>query len=623
MKTIYSLLSLFFIITTSFGQTIKIKEADLLFESYQYVDAIEAYQKIVDSKKANTHVYKQLADSYYNIFNVDEASKWYGKVVESSQDSETYYRYAQVLKSQGNYALANQQMKVFSQMMPGDQRSKTYLENPNYIPQLADKSKLFEIQEINNINDSKQSDFGAVLSNDNTLYFVSNRGNSKREDHWTNQPYLDIYQSTRNEDGSLTEPIKVEALNTIFHDGPLTISEDGKTMFFSRDGHSEGSFKKINNKNVKLAQQGLYKATLVDGKWGNIQALPINSKEYTVSHPSLSSDGKTLYFASNMPGGFGDTDIWKISINGNTYGTPENLGINVNTAGKEGFPFISENTILYFASSGRQGFGGFDIFKCDLTKNENAENLGNAVNTKSDDFSFSVNSSKKIGYFSSNRLGVDNIYSAIPICQVEVITNVTDNNSNKLLSNALVSIFDVQNNSIANQTTTVNGKVIFNVNCNKYIINISKEGYETDSFPIEAFNGKEVIMNASLKPINEMITEREVKLENIYFEYNESNVTQKGALELDKLVQIMNDYPKMNILVRSHSDSKGSQKYNKILSDKRAQSTVQYLISKGINKTRFTSEGVGSNEPKIDCKSNCSEEEDAQNRRSEFLIIKN
>lgn len=622
MKKIYSLLSLLFIINVSFGQNKKTEKADKLFDSYQYVDAIDAYMTLVNNKQADTYVYKQLADSYYNVFNIDEASKWYAKAIETKQDAETYYKYAQVLKSQGNYEEANKQMDTFSKMMPNDQRAKAHLKNPNYIPQLADKSKSFDVGETN-INDPKQSDFGAILTNDNILYFVSTRENSKKEDHWSNQPYLDIYKSIRNDDGNLSNPEAVKELNTVYHDGPITISADGKTMYFSRDGHSEGSFKKINNKKVKLAQQGLYKATLVDGKWGNVQALPINSVDYSVSHPSISSDGKTLYFASNMPGGLGDTDIWKISVDGNTYGKPVNLGPKVNTSGKEGFPFISENNILYFASSGRQGFGGFDIFKFDIQKNEDAVNLGNGVNTNRDDFSFSVNTLKKIGYFSSNRSGVDNIYTATPICQFEAITTVKDANTNATLSDAIVSIVDAQSNVIAKQTTENDGKISFNVSCkNTYSINVSKEGYESATFSIKPSNGEPITISASLVPINDIITDTEVKLKNIYFEFNKSNITQQGATELDKLVKIMNEHPEMNILVRSHTDSKGSADYNLKLSEKRAQATAQYLISKGISKNRLTAEGLGSSEPKIDCKANCTDDEDAQNRRSEFLIIK-
>ncbi|WP_179349385.1 OmpA family protein [Winogradskyella pacifica] len=622
MKKIYSLLSLFLIITSGYGQSKQTEKADKLYDGYQYVDAIDAYLKVVDANNADAYVYKQLADSYYNLFNIKEASTWYKKALETTQDAETYFRYAQVLKSEGNYDEANSQMDMFSKLLPNDQRAKAHLENPNYIPKLADITKTFNVEGVA-INDGEQSDFGAVLSNDNILYFTSTRKTSGKEDAWTNQPYLDIYKSVRSENGDLSEPEEVEELNTIYHDGPLTISADGKTMYFSRDGHSTGDFKKIKSKRIKVAQQGIYKATMDEGKWGNIQALPINSKEYTVSHPSISSDGKTLYFASNMPNGLGDSDIWKISVSGDTYGKPVNLGSKVNTSGKEGFPYISEDNILYFASSGRQGFGGLDIFKFDLNENEESVNLGNAVNTNRDDFAFSVNNTLKVGYFSSNKSGVDNIYMAIPICQFETIAMVKDKDTNSIIAGASVTILDAQLNEITAQATDMSGKTGFNVSCeNTYTINVSMDGYESASFKVKASEGENVIVNADLKPINEMITETEVKLKNIYFEFNKSNITNQGALELDKLVLIMNDYPEMKILVRSHTDSKGKADYNLKLSERRAQSTMQYVISKGINKDRLSAKGMGDIAPKIDCKSNCTEEEDAQNRRSEFLIVK-
>ncbi|WP_179019303.1 OmpA family protein [Winogradskyella forsetii] len=623
MKKIYRLLSLVLVITTSsFGQNKQTEKADQLYEGYQYVDAIEAYLKHVEDNSADAYVYRQLADSYYNVFNIGEASKWYKKALENNQDAETHYRYAQVLKSQGDYEAANAQMDAFSRMSPDDIRAKAHLGNPNYIPKLADITKTFTVENIA-INDEGQSDFGAVLSNDNILYFVSTRKTSGKEDAWTNQPYLDIYRSIRNDEGALSEPEGVEELNTIYHDGPITISADGKTMYFSRDGHSDGTFKKIKNNRVKLAQQGIYKATMVEGKWGNIEALPINSKDYTVSHPSLSSDGKTLYFASNMPGGLGGTDIWKVSVGGNTYGEPENLGPKVNTSGKEGFPYISEDNILYFASSGRQGFGGLDIFKYDMNTDESAENLGNVINTKRDDFAFSVNNTLKVGYFSSNRSGADNIYMAIPICQFETIAIVKDKDTNSVLPGASVTILDAQNNEIAAQATDMKGKTEFNVGCdNNYVLNVSMEGYETTSVPVGESDGEAVEVAIELKPINEMITETEVKLNNIYFEFNKSNITNQGAMELDKLVAIMKDHPEMKILVRSHTDSKGNADYNLKLSEKRAQSTIQYVISKGIDGQRLSAKGMGATAPKVNCGSNCTEDENAQNRRSEFLIVR-
>ena len=621
MKRVFSVLSLFLVFSIGFSQNKKTEEADALYDGYQYMDAIEAYLKLIEENEADSQVYKNLADSYYNVFNIEEASKWYKKALEVSEDGDLYYRYAQVLKSKGDYEMANKQMDIFAELMPNDPRAISHLANPNYIPKLADVSKAFNIEKTT-INDDVQSDFGATLSNDNILYFVSSRMSIDKKDKSNNQPYLDIYKSTRNEDGSLSEPIAVSELNTHYHDGPLTISADGKTIYFSRDGHSEGTYKKLKKKRLKIAQQGLYKATLINGKWSNIKALPINSNEYTVTHPSLSKDGKTLYFASNMEGGLGDTDIWKISINGETYGKPVNLGAYVNSAGKEGFPFVSDDDILYFSSMGKIGIGGLDIFKFNLNSNEEALNLGSSINTNKDDFAFSLNKNLNVGYFTSNRSGADNIYMAIPICQFKTIAVVKDVTNGNIISNAVISISDAKNNKIATQQSNEKGETVFNVNCDDYTLKIEKEGYESITISVEKSNGNDVTVYVNLKPINELITETEVRLNNIYFEFNKSNITEQGATELNKLVKIMKDYTDMIILVRSHTDSKGQADYNLKLSEKRAQATVQYLMSKGISEERLTAKGMGSLEPKIDCKSNCSEEQDAENRRSEFLIVK-
>lgn len=622
MKKIYITASLFLTLVSSYGQNKSSEKADNLYDSYQYVAAIEEYLKLAESKKVDSHVYKQLADSYYNVFNMEEASKWYAKAVTTNQDAETYYRFAQALKSQGKYQEANKQMDKFASLLPNDQRAKDHKANPNYIPSLANKDKWFDISETT-INSKDQSDFGAVLSNDNVLYFVSTRNNSNKTDKWIKQPYLDIFQSIRNADGTLSEPKTVSELNTSFHDGPVSVSADGNTIFFARDGLSDGNFNKDKKNNVKIGQQGIYKATKVDGKWTNIQALPFNSKNYSVTHPSLSQDGKTLYFTSNMPGGHGDSDIWKVSVDGNTYGKPQNLGSNVNTAGKEGFPFISENTILYFASSGKQGFGGLDVFKADISKNEEAVNIGKPVNSEKDDFSFSFNTNKNEGYFSSNRNGKDNIIKAIPICRVEAIAIVKDSKTGRLLSDANVAILDSKRNIIVTKQSNGEGKISFDVECDtEYVFQVSKKDYEPGSYTVAKTKGGKVTVEAILEPVEVIITEKEVLLNNIYFEFDKSNITEQGARELDKLVTVMNKYPSMVIFVKSHTDSKGSAAYNMKLSEQRAQATVQYLVSKGIAKDRLSGKGFGSSEPKIDCKADCSDEQNAQNRRSEFMIIK-
>lgn len=622
MKKHYITLGLLLFLTAGYAQDKHTEHADKLFESYQYVDAIAEYQKLAQGKEATAYVYTQLADSYYTIFNTEEACKWYAKAVESKASPETYYRYAQSLRTQGKYAEANRQMAVFADAAPNDSRAVEYKSNPDYIPGLAGQSKMFNVAQTNS-NSKGQSDFGAVLTNDNVLYFASTRNTSKKKDQWTGQPYLDIFQSVRNADGSLSEPVAVKELNTTFHDGPVTVSADGNTLFFARDGHSEGKYESNSKSNVKIGQQGLYKAIKSNGIWSQITALPFNSTTYSVTHPSLSHDGKTLYFVSNMPGGIGGSDIWKVTIEANGYSTPENLGPKVNTPGKENFPFITEDNILYFASSGKQGFGGLDVFKIDLNAGSPAQNVGKPVNSEKDDFSFSLNTTLNVGYFSSNRNGSDVIYTAIPVCKAEAIAVVSNKKTGVALAHAKVSVLDSKGNTISSGETNSEGKISYAIDCDTdYVFTASLQDFETGTFPIQKVKSGEARVVIALAPVEVIITDTEVLLDAIYFDFNKSNITAQGAGELDKLVRVLQDHPTMEILVKSHTDTKGKASYNLNLSERRAQSTVQYVISKGISKDRISGKGFGSSLPKIDCGSDCTEEEHAQNRRSEFLIVK-
>ena len=611
-----------FLITGSFAQNKFTDKADKLFESYQYVDAIDEYLKLAESKNVNQYVYEQLADCYFTIFNTEKAIVWYEKAVQGKAKPETYFRYAQTLKSFGKYKEANAQMDIFASMVPNDVRAKEHKLNPTYIPSLVNKSKMFDVSETN-FKNKGQSDFGPILNNDNTLYFVSTRNASNKTDKWNDQPYLDIFKSYRNEDGTLTEPTPVKELNTPRHDGPVTISTDGNTLFFARDGLSEGQYEKTKNNKFKVGQQGLYKATKVDGKWSQVEALPFNSITYSVTCPSLSKDGKIVYFSSNMPGGLGESDIWKVTIEANGYGKPENLGARINSAGKENFPFITEDNVLYFASTGKQGFGGFDIYKINLDSTEQAQNIGTPVNSEKDDFSFSFNKAINVGYFSSNRNGMDAIFNVKPICTANAIVTVVNKKTGLAIPNAMVTILDVKGNIISTLPSKTDGKVNYDIECEtEYNIQAKAQNFETANLTIQKIKSGQTIIQVQLVPEEVIITETEVILKNVYFDFNKSNITSQGANELDKLVKVMRDYPNMVIFVKSHTDSKGSAAYNLKLSEQRAQATVQYLISKNIDSGRISGKGFGSSEQKINCGANCTEEEHAQNRRSEFVIVK-
>jgi outer membrane protein OmpA-like peptidoglycan-associated protein/tetratricopeptide (TPR) repeat protein len=622
MKNLYIALSFVAISFTLSAQNKDTKAADKLFARYEYVDAAKAYLKLVENDKGDAYVYKQLADTYYNMFNATEAVKWYAKATETNQDAETYYRYAQMLKANGKYEEANKQMQKFAAAAPNDQRAKAFKENPNYIPRLLDKTKLYNVK-ASDISSDK-SDFGAVLY-DNSLYFASARNGARKTYGWTEEPFLDIYKADYNTDGTVTNAGVVASLNSKWHDGPVSISADGNTAYFASESYKEKDYEKDKKANARFSQVYLFKATKSGDTWGELTALPFNDKTYSSSNPSLSRDGKTLYFSSNRPGSLGGVDIWKVAINADgSYGEPQNLGNKVNTEGNESFPFIADdNKTLFFASSGKPGLGGYDVYQVDLSSGAEATNLGKPVNTEKDDFAFTFNGTKNVGFLSSNRGGNDDILVVSPICGVDVTIVVTDAKTGAILANASVSILDDKKNVIATEMSNARGEVKYRVECDKpYVVQASKDGYEGNTFAVTPSKGPTAKVDAALQPIDVIVTPTEIILKPIFFEYDKSNITQEGAFELDKLVQVMKNNDKLVIMAKSHTDNRGTDKYNLRLSERRAKSTAQYIISKGIDPSRISAKGMGELEPKVDCGKDCTEEQHAQNRRSEFLIVK-
>jgi outer membrane protein OmpA-like peptidoglycan-associated protein/tetratricopeptide (TPR) repeat protein len=604
------------------AQTKDTKAADKLFDRYEYTEAANEYLKLADKGKADAYVNKQLAECYYNVFNSKEAVTWYAKVVQEPQEAETYYKYAQMLKAEGKYAEADKQMEKFASLAPKDQRAITFKANKNYLSDLKGQTKLFDIQ-LSDISSDK-SDFGAVLASDNTLYFTSARNTSRKTHGWNDEPYLDLYKATYNANGTISEATEIDELNTKWHDGPLTITADGNTVYFASESFNEGQFEKekATYQRLKVGKIYLYRATKEGEKWTNKKPLPFNDATYSVRNPSISKDGKTLYFSSDMPGGIGGEDIWKVSVNGDEYGTPENLGTLVNTEGNESFPFIADDNVLYFSSDSKQGFGGLDVYKVDLNKKDKAVNLGAPVNGEKDDFSFAYNKAKKVAFFSSNRTGVDNIYIATPVCGVNGLVIVKNAKTGAVLEGATIMALDDKNTTVATKTSAMDGKSSFTLLCEKaYSFQASKSGFDPAVATLNPTEGGNAIVEVLLEPIKPIITETEVILQPIFFEFDKSNITAQGAEELDKLVEVMNEHSEMVIFVKSHTDSRGSDKYNLNLSDRRAKATVQYVISKGISKERITGQGFGETEPKVDCKK-CTDEQYAQNRRSEFMIVK-
>ncbi|MFT5242253.1 MAG: outer membrane protein OmpA-like peptidoglycan-associated protein [Psychroserpens sp.] len=611
------------------AQNASTKKADKHFKRFEFVDAAEDYKKLVEDGKADTYVYSQLAECYYNVFNSVEAELYYAKALEGATQPEMIFKYSQMLKANGKYEESNMQMTKFAKMRPSDDRAIAFTKNPDYLPKILEKGKKFNIQNLG--FNTKYSDYGGTLK-DGKLYITSARNTSRKTYGWNEEPYLDIYQLTKEEDGSYQAASLVEdKVNTKYHEGDVSFSSDGNTMYFSRESFFEKEFEKDSTSNTKYSLLHLFKATKSVDKWSNVEGFALNSKNYSVKNPSVSPDGKTLYFASDMPGGYGLFDIYKADINSDgSFGDAINLGQKVNTEGQEMFPYISSNKTLYFSSNGHLGLGGLDVFYTKEIDGKMApiRNVGIPVNSNADDFAFSLDEETEQGYVSSNRdggLGSDDIYAIKklqPLCDVLITGTVTDDKTGNPLNAASVTLYDDQGNIVLSKVTNSDGTVEFIVECDKAsALQVTMDGYESKEVNVAASQEEEVEVRIALNPIEEIVGPETINLDPIYFDFDKSNVTAQAAFELDKLVQIMTKYPDLVINATSHTDSRGNGPYNEKLSDRRAKTTVQYVISKGIDKSRISGMGKGENELKVNCGAKCTDEEHQLNRRSEFLIV--
>ena len=620
MKKIYAIL--FFIavsLPTITAQNKDTKPADKHFDRLEYTDAIDDYEKLIKRGKADAYVYERLATAYYNLNDTENAAKYYKRVVDQKGvDSESVYNYAQSLRAQGKFTEASNAMKQFANMKPRDTRAVKYMKNPNYMPALLDNSPKYTVVNAGDIN-SEYSEFGGSMSG-NTFYFSSARNKSRRSYGWNDQPYLDIYSATKTDEVIGSAELIPGDVNTKYHEGTVAFSADGKRMYFDRNNYFKGKYAKDED---GVNQLSLYTAEWINGKWADVTPVPFNDKNYSTGHPSLSKDGKTLYFVSDRPGGVGSSDIYKVSVDANgNFGSPENMS-TVNTEGKEVFPFVADSGALFFSSDGHLGLGGLDVFKY---TDGRVSNLAMPINSSSDDFAFTMNESTMTGFVSSDRQGgkgSDDIYmvNEIPSCDIEIVATVIDTATGDAIAGAQVDMYDAQRNKLGTKMSNGSGQVVFMGVCDEtYGLTAQKDGYESGTASASSPTAGPVAVTIGLNPIEEIIVEDRVVLNPIFFDLDKSNIKPQAAFELDKLVQVMKKYPTMVVRIESHTDNRAGDRYNMNLSERRAKSTMQYVISKGIDASRLSAVGKGESELLVDCGGSCSEAQHQKNRRSDFII---
>jgi outer membrane protein OmpA-like peptidoglycan-associated protein/tetratricopeptide (TPR) repeat protein len=646
-KYLYTIV-LFIASASLFAQARKVAEAEKEYEKLAYVDAIKTYERIVENGYKSKEVLQHLADSYYFIADLESAAKWYGVLFAFAKEvpPEYYYRYAQSLKAVKNYTKADETMAVFIQKAEGDTRAKLAKEGKNYREQIEHNSGRYAMEPT--VINSEFSDYGSAFF-ENKVVFASARlasGFIKRKHTMTGENFTNLYSAEMDENGTLSNPQRFGAdLNSKFHESTPVFTKDGKTVYFTRNNYYRGKKGKDESKTTLLK---LYKATFNGEKWSNVVELEFNSDQYSSAHPALSPDDATLYFASDMLGTIGQSDLFKVEIKADgTYGTPLNLGTKINTEGRETFPMITPDGELYFASDGHPGLGGLDIFVSEIGADgafSKTQNVGKPVNSSKDDFGFLINSTTKIGYVTSNReggQGGDDIYKFIETrkleCQQVVDGTVVDKETSVPISFAKVTLSNELFFKLKEFTADKDGKFDFGkVACDsKFYIKVEKEAYNTIEIGVITTNESGITsVELSLEKTVKVIKQgadlfKSLNLSLIYFDLDNSFISEDASVELAKILDVLQQNPTMKIDVRSHTDCRQTAKYNIALSERRAKATVAWLVGKGVEKSRLTGKGYGESQLINDCgceptnTSDCSESQHQANRRSEFIVVKN
>lgn len=634
---IFSFISL----ASVYGQERKLNKATGNYEQLDYVNAQKIYLKVAENGYESEEVFTKLANSYYFNAQYDDAAKWYARLFELNSEPENdmvYLRYSQALKATGDAAKASDYYNNFINRseVPSDRTAKNYEEI------IQQNSGRYEMEAISKLYDEDKISFGYFKSG-NTLYYASTATTKtflNKRSAWDGLSFLSLYTAevdTLNQVIGNSKKLKGN-LNSKFHESSPVFTADQNTMYFTRSNITYES--KKDDQKLKI-----YKSEKINDKWQKAEELSINSDHFSTAHPALSPDETKLYFSSDRPGGYGESDLYVSSINADgTLGEPVNLGAEINTRGKETFPFISAENELYFSSDGHYGLGGLDVFYVKIENDGlgNLLNVGAPVNSYADDFAFGIDQQTNRGFISSNRSDTegtfvyDNIYSFLetaPIIDVyfaQIQGYVTDKQTGQPIAEAKIVLSDSNGNVYKELQSDENG--FYSVETNKfetYFINVSKKTYDTDENISKP--------NLEHQEINFQLQQNEIELVPgidlakvlnipiIYFDFDKSNIRKDAQVELEKLLAALNQHPTLKIEIRSHTDSRGNDAYNEALSQRRATSTLNYLVEKGIDKSRLSAIGFGESRLVNNCSNGvpCSEVDHQKNRRSEFIVKEN
>ena len=623
----------------------ELEKANEMYKNFSYIDAIKIYERIAQKGFVNQEMLESLGNAYYYNAEYKKALPWYEQLFQEGKykvKPEYYYRYAQTLKSVGDYTQADKMMAKFVELTnANDTRAALFEENKDYQTVIKNNSGRFQ---LNNASvNTENSEYGTAFYGDKIVFAgATDARKAKRGvSQWTGESFYDLYEAEHFDQKLGSRKPFSSSINTQFNESTPVFTKDGNTMYFTRNNYVN---RKLGSDIENTILLKILRATKdKNGNWGDIVEVPFNSDQYNVAHPALSPDEKYLYFASDMPGTFGSSDIFRVEILGdNQYGTPENLGNIINTAGRESFPYISKENVLYYSSDGIPGLGGLDIFAAKFNADGSTSkpvNIGMPGNSADDDFCFVFNSDSKIGFLTSNRpggKGKDDIYSfhedkpLLFSCQKNIKGIVKDAKTKAIIANAKVILSDKVMKEVSTDQSKTDGTFTFEkVNCNDshYYLRGEKEKYETAEVNVTV--GKdEVVYEILLNPREVAIKKgmdlaKVFEIKEIKFDYNKADIRPDAAVELTKIVEVMREYPKMKIDIRSHTDSRGADSYNLKLSDRRAKATLEWIVKQGIDRKRLKAKGYGETRLVNGCSNGvpCTEEEHQENRRSEFIVV--
>lgn len=627
MKTLVRIIIptiLFFTIATSCSER-RIYQGDRHYDAWAYAEAIPHYEKVY-FKNPIKDVGEKLADCYYKTGQLESAEAVYEKVISLSTENKTQYvNYAKVLMANGKYEEAEEKLNDYLGAYPNDKVALMLLKSCNSISDRYIDTTLYELTEV--ATGDFVNSFSVAQYEDNIVFVGEQKPYAGRKKNpWTGNSYLNLYSMEKSEDGNWLQPNLLKGdINGPFHEGPASFNYDGTEVYFTRSNYFK---RKMTVNEERENNLKIFKAYLVDGEWTNLEELPFNSDDYSVGHPALTPCCYTLYFVSDMPGGFGGTDLYRTDLVEGKWSDPENLGADVNTEGNEMFPYVDEDGTLFFSSDAHNSMGGLDVFMTYFNGERwmQPENLNYPINSNKDDFGYVINLESNTGFISSSRTDKDKIYEFSKHAPTFNLFGFAHEKGNQTpVEGVGVEITDNETGKVLHAVSGEDGKFEIRLEHEKvYGLLCTKFGCftRTDEISTQGLKySQDFYADFEVEPI---VINKPIVLENIYYDFDKWDIREDAAIELDKLVKILKDNPEIEIEMGSHTDVRGSDIYNQLLSEKRAHAAVEYLISKGIDPTRLTYKGYGETVLVNDCtnEAKCDEAQHQENRRTEFKVTK-